>query len=123
MMWNKIARVEDAPTGHSIKDTIVVNLSEYIWLITRDDGTPVCVAGLYRQIAVGGDNIVWLAPYPALRAKDWRGLRRLFDVLKAGAKRLTAIVDTTNPAAVRVVEHLNFALVSDGPERVYKWPS
>ncbi len=123
MMWNRIARIEDAPVGHSIKDKLLANLSEYIWLVTRDDSTPVCLGGLYRPIAIGGDNIVWFAPYPALRPSDWRGLKKLVDILKGGGIPLTALIERDNAAAVRVVEHLDFTLITDAPERVYKWPN
>lgn len=122
-MWNRIARIENAPLGHTAKDNVVLNLCDYIWLISRDDGTPVMVAGLYKPIAVGGDNIIWMAPYPSLRPWDFRGMKKLMDLLKAGIPNLTAIVDVTQTAAVRTVEHLGFVLEKDGHERVYKWQS
>lgn len=127
MMWTRIDRIADAPTEGlgegKIASPDLLNTSEWMWLITRDDGTPIIIAGLYRHSMLFTDRLVWFIPYAALRAADWRGIRRLFAKLIEGVDSLTAVVDSGNAAAVRVVEHLNFTLVLDGPERVYKWQS
>lgn len=124
MMWTRIERVEDAPQEgllHKVKHHYC-NLSNYIWLITRDDETPIMVAGLYRPMT-SREDFIWFIPYAALRPLDWRGIVKLVARLKAGTSALVAAVDPDSPAAIRVVEHLGFTLAHDGAERIYRWRS
>lgn len=122
MMWTRLNGIADAPAeGLLGAKSRILDLSDYIWLITRDDGTPILVAGVYRPTIVSGDQTLWMIPYTALRPLDWRGIVKLFSILKDGINSITAYVDRDNTAAVRVVEHLGFTLVEDQPDRIYKW--
>lgn len=122
MMWTRLERIEDAPSeGLLGAKARILDLSDYIWLVERDDETPILVAGIYTPTVVSGDKTLWMIPYAALRPMDWRGIVKLVAILKDGANSITAHVDRANAAAVRVVEHLGFSLITDQSERVYKW--
>ena len=123
MMYRKVTLKEVPQEG--LTETLkgrFVERAEAVFLLTRDDGTPVLVFGTFRFTPISQIRTVWMIPYAALRARDFRGMMKLFKLLRRYTPQLRALVREDHPAAIRVAEHLGGRYVQwTNEERLYEW--
>lgn len=101
----------------------LMEMSQDIFLVSRDDDTPVLLFGAYAASPIASARLVWMMPYPAFKAVDFRGAAKLFAQVRKYTPHLRAIVRNDQPHAIRTVEHLGGTRVSEwnDEEGLYEW--
>jgi hypothetical protein len=123
MMWTELTDLSAAPPIELNWKKTVLSSSEYIWLVQRDDETPVMLAGLFRPSLWLADRLIWVIPYPTIRPIDLRGLRKLFAKIVAGIPNIVAEVDVTDKKAVALAKHIGLRLdhMKSPTEGIFRW--
>jgi len=127
MTWKRIPSLWDAPQEGLKKFKSeafdLIENAEATFLIQRMDGTNVMVFGTYLQNVVTGLRFIWFVPYDTMHPGDWLGMKALFTKLREHTPHLRAIVDKTNPAAIRVVKHAGARSLGDWAENeeLFEW--
>lgn len=124
MMWTELRALEEAPPIEAAWKQTIAEDSEFIWLVSRDDGTPIMVAGLYRVNVTLPIRIIWVAPYPSLRPFDLRGLKKLFQKIVEKIPSIVAEVDMSNAKAVALAKHigLRHLRTNEFNRGTFAWP-
>lgn len=122
MIYRKITSATELPAviraRYEREHPVLIPASNIVYYLTRDDGTPLGVFGIWQYSILNPVPLLWLWLTSEVRHVDARGILRGFKHLQRYLPRCCAQVDETNSAAVRLVQHLGFTRIQEG---VYEW--
>lgn len=121
MKYRKV-KLDEIEVPNGIKSQLMEESAD-IFLVSRDDDTPVLIFGVYTASVIAMWRLVWMITYPAFRPIDFRGAAKLFAQVRKYTPYLRAIVRNNQPHAIRTVQHLGGVRVSDwnDEEGLFEW--
>ena len=78
------------------------------YLVNAPDGTPLLFLGFIPAPLIGGAVYVWMIPFPALRLRYLRDMRRMFDVYAKKYTKITAQIFYSETANRRWLRFFGF---------------
>ena len=76
MKYRKV-KLDEIEVPNGIKSQLMEESAD-IFLVSRDDDTPVLIFGVYTASVIAMWRLVWMITYPAFRPIDFRGAAKLF---------------------------------------------
>ncbi len=83
------------------------------YLVKAPDDTPLVFVGIVPLTFMGGEAYIWMIPFPGLKARYLREMKRLFEVMTEKFTRLVAQVFYCETEENRFVKYFGFTPIQE----------